>query len=170
MLDRLNHFLSVIIVCETDIQYVLYIIYTRVLYSIYTHILCWRTTHCSLPSSSTSFVSFFIIDYSFPCGCVIERECVCVCVCMDETCLGRWCVCRSVGQGCAEVDRDLWCRIREEEEDEEESTAAAEAVEARDPGVFRLGGGREKTAQTHTHTHTYTHGRVCGYACEQGAG
>lgn len=41
----------------------------------------------------------------------------------------------SGGVGWAEVDRDLWCRGREEEE----RTAAAEAVEARDPGVVRLG-------------------------------
>ena len=37
-----------------------------------------------------------------------------------------------------EEERDLWWREREEEE-EEERTAAAEAVDAREPGVFRLG-------------------------------
>lgn len=36
------------------------------------------------------------------------------------------------------MDRDLWWRGREEEE--EVRTAAAEAVEARDPGVLKLGG------------------------------
>lgn len=40
--------------------------------------------------------------------------------------------------GWAEVDRDLWWRGREEEE--EVKTAAAEAVEARDPGVLKLRG------------------------------
>ena len=35
-----------------------------------------------------------------------------------------------------EEERDLWWREREEEE---ERTAAAEAVDAREPGVFRLG-------------------------------
>lgn len=33
------------------------------------------------------------------------------------------------------MEKDLWWRVR----DEAASTAAAEAVEARDPGVFRLG-------------------------------
>lgn len=48
----------------------------------------------------------------------------------------------------------MWWRGREEEE--EERTAAAEAVEAREPGVFRLGGrtgigGRGLPRPTHTH-------------------
>lgn len=50
----------------------------------------------------------------------------------------------------------MWWRGREEEE--EERTAAAEAVEAREPGVFRLGGGGgiggvPRPLHTHTHTH-----------------
>lgn len=53
------------------------------------------------------------------------------------TCLDR-CAWRSGELGWAEVDRDLWWRGREEEE--EVRTAAAEAVEAQDPGVLRLGG------------------------------
>lgn len=86
-----------------------------------------------------------------------------------------------------EEDRDLWWRGREEEE--EERTAAAEAVEAREPGVFRLGGGtggvprpmyarthtrthtRDQvtqsnihTSMTHTHIHTHQAGFVCGWA------
>lgn len=40
------------------------------------------------------------------------------------------------------MDRDLWWRVR----DEAARTAAAEAVEARDPGVFRLGDRRITTA------------------------
>ena len=39
------------------------------------------------------------------------------------------------------MDRDLWCREREEEE--EERTAEAGAVEARDPEVVKLLEGRE---------------------------
>lgn len=44
------------------------------------------------------------------------------------------------------------------------STAPAEAVEARDPGVFRLmvvttySGG---TVHVRTHHHTHSHGRIC---------
>lgn len=53
------------------------------------------------------------------------------------TCLGR-CAWRSGELGWAEVDRDLWWRGREEEA--EVRTAAAEAVDARDPGVLKLGG------------------------------
>lgn len=44
--------------------------------------------------------------------------------------------------------------------DEEESTAAAEAVEARDPGVFRL---RQQCHHTNTNHHTHRHGRVCAW-------
>lgn len=45
--------------------------------------------------------------------------------------------------------------------EEEERTAAAEAVEAREPGVFRLGGGRGDTEgeQPRPNTHTHTHDR-----------
>ena len=52
-------------------------------------------------------------------------------------------------------------RGREEEEDR---TAAAEAVEAREPGVFRLGREEEgggmgvpRPTQTHVYAHTRTH-------------
>ncbi len=40
------------------------------------------------------------------------------------------------------MDKDLWWRVR----DEAARTAAAEAVEARDPGVFKLGERRITTA------------------------
>lgn len=45
--------------------------------------------------------------------------------------------------------------------EEEERTAAAEAVEAREPGVFRLGGGGEGetprgVAPPNAHKHTHT--------------
>lgn len=54
------------------------------------------------------------------------------------------------------------------EEEEEERTAAAEAVEAREPGVFRLGGGGGRgdtkgsspAQRIHTHTHTADDGQT----------
>ena len=50
------------------------------------------------------------------------------------------------------------------EAEEEERTAAAEAVEAREPGVFKLGGGETPKGvappNTHRHTHTHIHTHV----------
>lgn len=53
------------------------------------------------------------------------------------------------------MDKDLWWRVR----DEAASTAAADAVEARDPGVFRLGERRIITAPTYEHPHVQSGGR-----------
>ncbi len=50
------------------------------------------------------------------------------------------------------------------EEEDEESTALAEAVEARDPGVFRLRGERE-AAPPYTHTNRHTHKHKCVRMC-----
>lgn len=77
------------------------------------------------------------------------------------TCLG-WCACRSAGQGWAEEDMDLWWREREDEEDV--STALAEAVEARDPGVFRLMVVRTYSSGT-IHAHTPSHTQSWPYTC-----
>lgn len=53
------------------------------------------------------------------------------------------------------MDKDLWWRVR----DEAARTAAAEAVEARDPGVFKLGG---KTNNNSPHVRTTPTYRVEG--------
>lgn len=53
-------------------------------------------------------------------------------------------------------------------EEEEDRTAAAEAVEAREPGVFRLGGGggggrgdtKGSSPAQHTHTHVADDGQT----------
>lgn len=45
------------------------------------------------------------------------------------------------------MDKDFWWRVR----DEVARTAPAEAVEVRDPGVFRLGDRRITTAPVYEH-------------------
>lgn len=53
------------------------------------------------------------------------------------------------------MDKDLWWRVR----DEAARTAAAEAVEERDPGVFKLGERRITTAPMCRHPHVQSGGR-----------
>lgn len=56
------------------------------------------------------------------------------------------------------MDKDLWWRVR----DEAARTAAAEAVEARDPGVFRLGKTNNNSPRVRTPPTYEVEGRMGG--------